>query len=1001
MKVLSAQTDLGNATSVSNASVVRVFNSDSSNLLVTRKTSGGTTIGSFIVPTGEAVYCEKDYTDTLESSAAVKASKTAFSPMMSFVSQDSTGPTYTYSVSSTSLDEGDSFTTTVTTTNVDDGTVLYWELSGTNITSNDFSSGALTGSGTISNNTFNFSHTVSLDATTEGAETILVKVYSDSGRNTQVGNTVNVNVADTSLTRTYTTSLSVTTADEGDTFTTTMTTTNVANGTVLYWELSGTGIAAGDFSSGALTGSGTISSNTFNFSHTIAEDNSTEGTETVSIKFYSDSGRNTQVGSTATATINDTSVTPQNYSVVFDGSNDWLEVADSDDYSFGSGDFTIEFWVKPEGTLTNKGYVCKWYTSGQLEWFVGTNSDIVKFAYSTNGNGYTIQPDSGYSMQSGVWQHIAVARSGNDVKLFVDGIQKGSTHNDAGVAYHEGTNPLVIGSNEHGGESWRMDGKISNLRITKGQALYTSNFTPSTTPLTTTSQSATASNVKLLCCNKSTPTGNTVTTSSIVTGGNPTVSSGTVNGFTTGKVGFDGIDDRLEIADTTDFEFGSGDFTVEAWIRQPNQAGSNASSSTIVNKWHNQGNDKEWILRIQEDSGNKLQWIQTQDGNSNQFTTGSTNLANDTWYHVAAVGHSGNIKLFVNGTLETLSGNTSQGTIHAHSNPLYLGYNLSSNGQWMDGEISNLRITKGQALYTSNFTPSTSALTTTSQGATESNVKLLCCKSSSSATAADVVPSTITTNGNPASATYNPFSTTLGAVNFASTGLSSGTGESLTITGDSSLDLGSGAFTIEAWVKMNSNQGSNWNVLAASSGYLFGNGVSSWNIYVRGTDGLRIYESSGGPGENWTNTFINDNMFNNSSWTHIAWTRVSNGNNTSNNNNTIWINGVGQGSFSNRENSFDDGQKLYLGASDYNQNGTATEYGFDGSISNFRLTKGQALYTSNFTPSTTPLTTTSQGATASNVSVLGLQHSSLLTSFTKSPSTPTVIGTPVVTTGPF
>jgi len=982
MKILSAETDLGNATSVSNASVVRVFNSDSSNLLVTRKTSGGTTIGSFMVPTGEAVYCEKDYTDTLESSAAVKASKTAFSPMMSFVSQDSTGPTYTYSVSSTSLDEGDSFTTTVTTTNVDDGTVLYWELSGTNITSNDFSSGALTGSGTISNNTFNFSHTVSLDATTEGAETILVKVYSDSGRNTQVGNTVNVNVADTSLTRTYTTSLSVTAADEGDTFTTTMTTTNVANGTVLYWELSGTGIAAGDFSSGALTGSGTISSNTFNFSHTIAEDNSTEGTETVSIKFYSDSGRNTQVGSTATVTIDDTSVTPQNYSVVFDGSNDWLEVPDSADYSFGSGDFTIEFWVKPEGDLTNKGYICKWKTNGNLEWFIGTNSDVVKFAYSTNGSGYNIQPDSGYSMQSGVWQHIAVARSGNNVKLFVDGIQKGSTLDDGGATYYTGPDPVVIGSNEHGSETWRMDGKISNVRIIKGQALYTSNFTVTSSPLTTTSQGATASNVKLLCCNKSTATGNTVAPSSIVANGNPSASSETVNGFATGAVDLDGTNDWITLEQTNDLAFGTGDFTMELWVYL-----RTGGYTALIDCRPAPAATEGLYPDIYYDGSSQIHWFI----DSTQKISGNFSISQ--WNHVAVSRSGTSTKMFINGTQ---AGSTYSDSNNYLNGDTTIGTNAErANSGNLNGFVSNVRIVKGTAVYTSNFTPPTSALTNIS------GTVLLCCQSSSSVTAADVSPSSITANGNTVSTTYNPFSTTLGAVNFTSTGLGTGTGESLTISSDSSLDLGSGAFTIEAWVKMNSSQGSTWNVLAASSGYLFGNGVSSYNIYVRGTDGLRIYESSGGPGENWTNTFINDNMFNNSTWTHIAWTRVSNGNNTSNNNNTIWINGVGQGSFSNRENSFDDGQKLYLGASDYNQNGTATEYGFDGSISNFRLTKGQALYTSNFTPSTTPLTTTSQGATASNVSVLGLQHSSLLTSFTKSPSTPTVIGTPTVTTGPF
>ena len=345
MKVLGGETNLNAPISVGSARVVRVFNSDSSNLLVTRKDESGTIVGNFMVPAGEVVYCEKDYTDTLEGSANLKVARVAFSPMMSFVSQDSTVPTYTHSVSATAVDEGGNFTTTITTTNVADGTNLYWELTG--VQSADFSSGALTGTASISSNSATFSHTVSSDVTTEGTETATIKVYSDSGRNTQVGNTLTVTITDTSLTRTYSVAVSSTTRDEGDSFTTTMTTTNAPDGTVLYWELSGTGIAAGDFSSGALTGSGTISSNTFNFSHTIANDNATEGTETLNIKFYSDSGRTTQVGSTTSITINDTSVGDSGgiFGTFFNGGTKRLYIEPTSDFSFGTGDFTIEAYV--------------------------------------------------------------------------------------------------------------------------------------------------------------------------------------------------------------------------------------------------------------------------------------------------------------------------------------------------------------------------------------------------------------------------------------------------------------------------------------------------------------------------------------------------------------------------------------------------------------------------------------------------------------------------------
>ena len=214
------------------------------------------------------------------------------------------------------------------------------------------------------------------------------------------------------------------------------------------------------------------------------------------------------------------------------------------------------------------------------------------------------------------------------------------------------------------------------------------------------------------------------------------------------SVVFDGSNDKVSIPDSTDFEFGSGDFTVEAWVKQSNSAGAGADSHTIVNKWDNTSNAKEWILRIDDGTGsNKLQWLQTTDGNSNQITTGSTVIHVGQWYHVAVVGHSGTIKLFVNGIQQAST--ATQGTINSYSNPLIFGYNESSNGQWMDGSISNCRIVKGTAVYTSSFKPPTEPLTNIT------NTKLLCLNNSS-VIGSTVSPGTLTNDGATAS-TDSPF----------------------------------------------------------------------------------------------------------------------------------------------------------------------------------------------------------------------------------------------------
>ena len=98
--------------------------------------------------------------------------------------------------SATSINEGSTLTTSVATINILSGTTLYYSLSGSGITATDFSSGSLLGSGTVGpNGSFSFSHTLANDLTTEGTETLSIKLFSDSNRLIKIGET-NVSIVD-------------------------------------------------------------------------------------------------------------------------------------------------------------------------------------------------------------------------------------------------------------------------------------------------------------------------------------------------------------------------------------------------------------------------------------------------------------------------------------------------------------------------------------------------------------------------------------------------------------------------------------------------------------------------------------------------------------------------------------------------------------------------------------------------------------------------------------
>ena len=198
-------------------------------------------------------------------------------------------------------------------------------------------------------------------------------------------------------------------------------------------------------------------------------------------------------------------------SVDFDGSDDYLSIPDNAAWDIGSSDATIECWVKFDTHNGHDGIIHQLRNglpNASSSWAVEPVSGILNFYYAHSGTSYGNV--SGAYIPLGQWQHIAITKSGTTIKIYQDGIQTGS--GTLAGTINNGTVPLDIGGNCVG--QW-CDCKISNVRITKGQVLYTSFFKPTYEPLTTTSQGASSSNVVLLCCNDSSPTGSTVTPDTI------------------------------------------------------------------------------------------------------------------------------------------------------------------------------------------------------------------------------------------------------------------------------------------------------------------------------------------------------------------------------------------------------------------------------------------------------------------------------------------------------
>jgi hypothetical protein len=255
---------------------------------------------------------------------------------------------------------------------------------------------------------------------------------------------------------------------------------------------------------------------------------------------------------------------------------------------------------------------------------------------------------------------------------------------------------------------------------------------------------------------------------------------------------FDGTGDYLSIASNAAFQFGAGNFTLEAWVYLASYNGS--LSNMIVKKYTAAFPTCEFLFQI--GSTGQLSLAVDDASNETFITTATSVVPVGAWAHCVATRSGSALRLFVNGKLVKYG--TTALTIVSTSTPVEIGNNII-------GNIGGLRIFKGsiptdyQTSSTTEgtqiFTPPTAPLTTTSQGGSSPSLLLNFTNAGiTDATAKNVLE---TVGNAQISTTQSKWGG--GSISFdgtSNTGLKAPTGNLFT--------FGSGAFTIEFWVRFNS-----------------------------------------------------------------------------------------------------------------------------------------------------------------------------------------------------
>lgn len=377
-----------------------------------------------------------------------------------------------------------------------------------------------------------------------------------------------------------------------------------------------------------------------------------------------------------------------------------------------TSNFTIEGWIYRSATgsyPTIYDFAAAAAGYGMYAFIDTAASSVLKAQfYSSNSSGslFVNLTGTAINVDSG-WHHFAVVKSGTTYSLYQNGILTSSSTSASNPVT---STTLNIGNRSDETPTNPWYGYIQDFRVYVGAAKYTSNFIPASTDPDIVPDSPSgvsySSNVALV----------------------PS---------TDGAVAFAGNSSTyLSFASSADFNFGTGDFTIECFIYS-----TSSSDQRILN-----GSSPTY-----EFSATSSGLVFGQSGTFSTTLGGTFTL--NKWNHIALVRSGSTVTGYIDGIACPTTHNIGSNSVSFDNSGTLIGRNHLSAGtpSFITGTVSNFHIVKGTALYTSNFTPPSGPISSVA------NTKLLCCKSNSSATAADVTPGTITANGNATASNFNPF----------------------------------------------------------------------------------------------------------------------------------------------------------------------------------------------------------------------------------------------------
>ena len=544
---------------------------------------------------------------------------------------------------------------------------------------------------------------------------------------------------------------------------------------------------------------------------------------------------------------------------------------------------------------------------------IATNGAITFYQGDANNSAWEVQMSCG-TLTAHTWTHLAIVRNGsgtNNYKTYLNGTQQAQATYASSSANRQVAGYIGGGNSSYNSDNREFVGYMRDFRYTES-AVYTSNFTAPTKPLTV------LSDTKLLYFN-----GEAYIVDKCSVYGQPTVTTNVLL-ERNGPYDYTAYD-KTEHGGAVDFKNGANYFTApfsvtgvdpitcEAWIYM-----NALSTHNVIYCQYPNSNPTAYggrhIFYVSSGTG-KLQYWTGADGASSHPHV----LRYKQWYHVAYVKTGTTVKLYVNGD-EAVGSQTHDVSIFNEN--IQFGA-IPENSGYFDGFIFDLRITYNNTTYTGDFTPPTAPLTSSS----DTKVLTMTNKNDIWEVAKGSKLSDIGTG--PSSSNTQRKWTDSSAIHF-----NGSTGNYLYL--DMEETFGTRDFTIEAWVYAESTAGSGVVQISPTSGtgllslgsagsVGFGQQNGYWRLYTTGGWPVTGYLQS-------STAVVVD------TWHHLA--AVKTGGNTK-----LYLNGT---EIATRADTYDYSTTRYMAFGCANAN----NYVWPGYVQDLRVAIGYARYTSNFTAPT-------------------------------------------------